>query len=110
MGNLPSTSVTNAALTIDYNGLGGALSSDIAIDAVGKTTVLGNAITELKPAITKTGKLSGSYLDSISGKKTVFNGVVLQKSKTAGGFFLVDPPTATPTLPKQSGNVSIVAQ
>jgi hypothetical protein len=55
------------------------------------------------------GLFVGSHLDHSGALRVSHAGVVLQKSQTASGFFLIAP-AAVPKDPKQSGRVTITAQ
>jgi len=105
LGNLPATS--NATITLNHTELGAAIDTELSITAKGVTTALDTDISTLKLKFSAKGGATGSYIDSSSTKLTLFSGVVLQKTQSAAGFFLVLPPVATPTLPRQSGSMEI---
>jgi hypothetical protein len=104
------TNPTNALITLDHTALGSAIESDFGIAANGITIVLDTNIPQLRLSFASNGVVNGSYRDTSSTRITNFNGVVFQKTHTASGFFLVSPPIATTTLPKQSGSMEISAQ
>jgi hypothetical protein len=48
-----------------------------------------------------TGKVSGSFVDPVTGRAAVIKGVVLQQQTDAGGFFITTNATGTFVLTPQ---------
>ncbi len=99
---------SGAALEIDLTdgGLAATVNVDATITAPATIAITGaNPQTVKVSLISATGALSGSFIHPGNTKSASFSGVVLQKSKSAGGFFLYTPATGQPAV---SGAVSIV--
>ena len=80
-------------------GATGGRANDATVDAKNVVTIgVGNA-TKLAVKLKTSGALSGSFTHPSTQKAAKFNGVVLQKTHTAGGYFLAPDGT--------SGEVSV---
>jgi uncharacterized repeat protein (TIGR03803 family) len=109
LGNPPAASPTTAnAVRETTHALGvGTLSTTLSINAGGRAT------DPAAPGVTanlfiQNGSFSGVHFDHGGALRVPHAGVVLQKSQTASGFFLI-PPASAPRDPKQSGRVSVNA-
>jgi hypothetical protein len=104
-------------LAINYGGTAG-FSNGATVDVnskiiIGAATAGDTVATRLTAAFTvSNGKLAGNFLHPGNNKTTTFSGVVLQKTHTAGGFFLYSPPkpSGLPTPAGISGSISITPE
>ncbi len=110
LGNQPAanTSTSNAVRETTHAFAGGTVTTQLSINAAGKANDVA-APSIIVDTLPTNGTFTGSHLENGGTLKVAHGGVVLQKSKTASGFFLIAPPAA-PKDPKQSGRVSITAQ
>jgi len=94
LGNDPATSPTvNGWTMLTDGGLVNPLCNSLSIGLTSKATVLGAptgmiAANSLAVTISPNGSFSGSFSHPTWNTTPTFAGVVLQKTRTAGGFFL----------------------
>jgi hypothetical protein len=83
---VPVLNFSTATLALSNGNLSNAFVEGIALDSASKVTST-NATVKMT-ITTSSGLFKGSVADPVSGKTISYNGVVLQKQNTAGGFFL----------------------
>ena len=83
---VPVLNFSTATLALSNGNLSNAFVEGIALDSASKVTST-NATVKMT-ITTSSGLFKGSVADPVSGKSISYNGVVLQKQNTAGGFFL----------------------
>jgi hypothetical protein len=107
-GETALSTTANAPVTLDVQLSGGALqteNSTASLAANGQVTGSTSAFGLKLTFLNATGAISGSFAHPENSKTATLQGVVLQKSETAGGYFLNNPSTGT----QQSGAVAIGA-
>jgi hypothetical protein len=105
--------VPTARLILSDGNLASPTLNHFAVNAAGVVTVLDPAVgaPTLSMKLYGQGLFSGSFTHTPSGKTAKFDGVVLQKAQTGGGYFFGGPPTGSPAgSTPQSGAVTIAAE
>ncbi|MGB8166116.1 MAG: choice-of-anchor tandem repeat GloVer-containing protein [Chthoniobacteraceae bacterium] len=116
LGNAPSSGARNADLTLTAGGIPPTTGNQLAIGVGGKTLVLGaitggTALGNLKVGLSGTGGVGGTFVHPVTTLPTKLVGVVLQKQKTAAGYFLASPAKGSPPTETQtSGRLEIIGQ
>lgn len=89
---------TNITLALT-DGATGGLSNDATVDAknavtIGAASATATGATKLAAKLKTSGALSGSFTHPSNAKAVKFSGVILQKTHTAGGYFLAPDGTS----------------
>jgi hypothetical protein len=99
---VPVLDVTNLTVTLSGGGLPEAFSNNVTLYNSGKLTANGPGMPDLTLSVSPaTGKVSGSFVDPVTGRAAVIKGVVLQQQTDAGGFFITTNATGTFVLTPQ---------
>jgi uncharacterized repeat protein (TIGR03803 family) len=86
---VPPAAAANGQLTLGGGNLTTNIAISVSIDAKGTGTASPAGSNDLKLKIQpKSGQMSGSFLDPTIGKAVKFNGLLLQNSGVASGYFL----------------------
>jgi hypothetical protein len=89
----------NAVVTLTNAGLVSALAKAVNVDPKGKVSVVGPAAEKLELKIkAKSGAVQGRFVHPVSGAKPKIRGIIIQKQKTAAGFFIHGPESGAFTL------------
>ena len=116
LGNAPSAAAKNAELTLTAGGILSTAGNELAVGVGGKTRVLGaitggTALQKLAVTLSASGGVGGAFIHPVTTLPTTLVGVVLQKQKTAAGYFLAAPAKGSPpAVTQSSGRVEIIGQ
>jgi len=113
LGNDPVTSPTvNGVFMLSDGGIVTPLSNNLSIGTVSRATSLnapagGTAASSLVVSLSSNGNFTGSFKHPTWKTTPTFGGVVVQKTKTAGGYFLTRRSSSS-TLESGSATMSAV--